>query len=236
MVFIMRGKRLKRETYFYVEEMRMKKVFVMAALCLIGAAQADVVVNGADPGATWLGYMNVFDMGMNYQWGSPWGTAHLRAGFAGNTLLLQSNTNCWNPAEPYWVVNGAPNKIMEGNFYQEWYGGLAGQTVTFNYLVLSNNLAAEGYSTKAFIKVLDPASGWATINMVSADLTPGLNTLTLTVNPIALPVTQVGFAVLGPVSDPAGSIASKAVVISTVPEPATLALLGLGGLLLRRKQ
>jgi hypothetical protein len=217
----------------------MKKAFLVAAILsfLMGGAGADVVVNGVDPGATWYGYMNVFDLGMNYQWGSAWGTADLRAGFAGDTLVLQSNTNCWNPADPYWVnPDGTPNKIMEGNFYQEWFGGLAGQTVTFNYLVLSNDLAAEGYSTKAFIKVLDPDSGWATINSVFADLVPGLNTLTLTVNSIATPVTQVGFAILGPVSDPAGSIASKSVVVSTVPEPATLALLGLGGLLMCRKK
>lgn len=215
----------------------MKKVFVMAALCLMGAAQADLVVNGVDPGATWYGWMNVFDMSMNYQWGSAWGTADLRASFSGDQLLLQSNTNCWNPADPYWVnPDGTPAKMMEGNFYQEWYGGLAGQTVTFTYKVLSNNLSAEGYTTKAFIKVLDPDSGWATINSVFADLTPGVNTLTLVVNSIATPVTQVGFAVLGPVSDPAGEIASKAVVISTVPEPASLVLLGLGGLLLCRKK
>lgn len=210
---------------------------VLATLCLVGVAQADVVVNGVDPGAAWYGYMNVFDLGMNWQWGSSWGTPDLRANFAGSDLLLQSNTNCWNAADPYWVnPDGTGAKIMEGNFYQEWYGGLAGQTVTFSYEVLANTLAAEGYTTQAFIKVLDPDSGWATINSVFADLNTGTNSISLVVNSVTTPVTQVGFAVLGLVSDPAGVAASKAVTIATIPEPASMALLGLGGLLLRRKK
>ncbi len=216
----------------------MKKVVVaVAALCFLGAAQADLVVNGVDPGATWYGYMNVFELDMTWLWGSSWGAADLRADFVGDDLLLRSNTNCWAPGDTYWVnPDNTANKMMEGNFYQEWYGGLAGQTVTFNYEVLANDLAAEGYTTQAFIKVLDPDSGWATINSVFAALTPGAGTVSLVVDSIATPVTQVGFLVLGPVSDPAGDVAAKAVTIATIPEPATLALLGLGGLLLRRKK
>lgn len=212
-----------------------KAVVVLTALCLIGAAQA-LVVDGVDPAAAWYGYMNVFNLDMSYAFGGSWGTADLRATFA-DDLLLQSNTNCWAPGDTFWVnPDGTANKIMEGNFYQEWYGGLAGETVTFNYEVLSNDLDDFGYSTKAFIKVLDPDAGWATINIVTADLTAGANSISLVVNSVATPVTQVGFAVLGLVSDPASPEAAAAVVVDTIPEPASLVLLGLGGLLLRRKK
>jgi hypothetical protein len=46
--------------------------------------------------------------------------------------------------------------------------------------------------------------------------------------------TQVGFMVKGLVSDPAGAVAATSATI--VPEPATMLLLGLGGLLLRKKK
>lgn len=215
----------------------MKKVVViLAALCLVGIAQADMTVNGADPGATWLGWMNVFNTPANgggYLWGSGWGTADLRASFdGGGTLSLKSNTNCWNAADPYWVVGGVGNKDMEANFYRE-FGGLNGQTMTFNYVVGTNTLLA-GYSAQAFIKVLDPGAGWATIQSTFLPLTPGAGSLSLSVSPTAGVVTQIGFMVRGLVSDPAGAAAAG--VATIVPEPATLALLSLGGLLLRRKK
>lgn len=214
----------------------MKKVLlILTLLAMASIASADMVVDGVDPGATWNGYMNVFELDMTWLWGSAWGAADLRATLTSSNLTLQSNTNCWAPEDPYWVnPDGSANKIMEGNFFQEWYGGLANQTVTFNYDVLANDLDSYGYSTKAFIKVLDPDAGWATVNIVTADLTPGAGSISLVVNDITTPVTQVGFAVLGLVSDPISPEAAAAVTI--VPEPATLALLGLGGLLLRRKR
>jgi hypothetical protein len=214
----------------------MKKVLViLAALCFIGVAQADVTVNGVDPGATWVGYMNVFETPANggaYLWGSGWGTADLRANISGGILTLAPNTNCWNAADPYWVANGVGNKDMEANFYRE-FAGLNGQTMTFNYTVGVNTLPA-GYIAQAFVKVLDPGAGWATVQSTFANLTPGAGSVSLTVGPSTALITQIGFLVRGLDADPAGTAAATSVTI--IPEPATMLLLGLGGLLLRKKK
>jgi hypothetical protein len=214
----------------------MKKVLVvLAALSLIGAAQADVVINGADPGAAWAGWMNVFEPDMTYLWGSGWGAADLRATFDGaGVLTLAPNTNCWNAADPYWVAGGVGNKVMEANFMQEFGGGaLAGQMVTFNYTVGTDTLP-DGYTARAFIKVLDPGAGWATVQYEYLDLMPGAGSVSLSVGAFPAAHTQVGFSLMGLVVDPAGDAAMTGVTI--VPEPATMALLGLGAVLLRRRK
>src|ERR1700690_3079091 len=82
---------------------------------LTGPAQTPVNV---DPGAAWIGYMNVFELPENggaYVSGSSWGTADLCATFSGTTLTLTPNT-IGDPS-PYWYTpSGGPgatgNKTM----------------------------------------------------------------------------------------------------------------------------
>jgi hypothetical protein len=227
------------KTIFMKEELSMNKLLViLMTLTLVSVGNA-ITINGVNSADTWNGYMNVFDTGGNYQWGSGWGLVDLRASFTTpTTLALAPNTNCWNDADPYWVVGGVGNKSMEANTYREWYygnpgGNLGGQTVNFNYFVQSNTLPA-GYTAQAFIKVLDPSAGWATVQSTFLTLTPGAGSLSLTVGAIATPVTQVGFYVRGLVMNPYDPAASTSVVIT--PEPTTMALLALGGLLLRKRK
>ena len=145
----------------------LRALLIVLALVSLGAAvaqaQADVTV---DPAAITFGYMNVFDLGGAFQWGSGWGIADLTAVYSGSILTLGPNT-IGDPNE-YWYQcvggvtppncggPGAPgNKIMEANLYAQVDGSLAGQTVTFSGEVLSNTLTS-AHTVVAFIKDFAP--------------------------------------------------------------------------------
>lgn len=191
-------------------------------------AQVQVTV---DPGASWVGYMNVFELPANgggFLWGSGWGTADLVATFSGATLTLAPNTI--GDPDPYWYVGGggpgaAGNKIMEANMYVENTGAWNGQNVTFSGVVLDNTLVSP-YTSIAFIK--DFAPDYSSFNVISAPLIAGEFSINL--DTIADPArhVQFGFTTVGPnvwVTDvgPLGSVQ-----ITAVPEPTIPALLTLG--------
>jgi len=220
----------------------MKKILLMlVTLCFVSVTHADVTVD-VDPSAAWNGYVTVFDTpgnGGGYQWGSPWGTSDLRANF-GEDLFLQANSNTYDdgPTDVYWVDQGTllGNKTLQANIYQE-LAGLSGQNLTFNFTVLSNNLAAAGYETQAFIKVLDTSSGYATVQSVYADLDGILDTLSLLESGAATtPLFQAGFVVTG-INVAAASInGGLGVHVQTVPEPVSMSLLGLGSMAMLRRR
>lgn len=172
----------------------------------LDASPTNIAVNSSAP---WVGYMNVFETpqnGSGYLWGSPWGTADLKAVFGGFGLVLSPN-NIGDP-DPYWYVGGgAPgavgNKIMDASMYVE-IGSLPGRNVTFGGTVLSNtlvsasntNAAGNGWTSVAFIK--DFAPDYSSVNQVSVPLPPGPFSITLyTVNDPARHV-QYGFETVGP--------------------------------------
>lgn len=205
----------------------------LAALLLVGATTSSPAVTfTVDPGASWLGYMNVFELPVNgggYVFGSGWGTSDLRASFSGSTLTLAPNT-IGDPAGFWYIGGGGPgapgNKIMDASLYQEFTGLLAGQTVTFTGNVLANTLTA-AHTSVAFIKEF--SAGYALLNTTTVPLVNGVFSISLaTINDPANHI-QFGFETIG-VNVWATDVAPFGQVdITAVPEPASAALV-MGGL------
>lgn len=178
----------------------------ITALTLVGvgvSAKADTTFT-VDPGAAWIGYMNVFEIPANggaYVFGSSWGLADLVATFSGSTLTLAPNS-VNDPSSFWYTPAGQPgavgNKTMDGSIYVESSdGSLAGQTITFAGQVLSNTLTTNSaYTSVAFIK--DFAPDFSSSVSTTVPLTPGSFSISLaTINDPTRHV-QYGFETIGP--------------------------------------
>jgi PEP-CTERM motif len=217
------------------------RTFVLAGMTLwallaaapYSNAQSQVAVT---PTAPWQGYMNVSDLpsaGGTYEFGSAWGVSDLVATWAGPVLTLAPNTI--NDPSSYWYTpSGGPgsvgNKIMDANIYVETTGLYSGQTLTFSGDVLGNTLVGKqdangnGWTSVAFIK--DFAPDYSSNVSVTVPLTPGLFSISLATAADPTRHIQYGFETIGPDvwSTDVGPYGS----IQVVPEPSSLALLGLG--------
>lgn len=216
---------------------------VLFAASAQSLAQTTVTV---DPGAAWLGFMNVFETPQNggaYVFGSPWGTADLRAVFNGPVLTLSPNTI--NDPDPFWYQPmGGPgsvgNKSMDANMYVETTGVYTGQTLTFEGTVLSNTLIGQtnqignGWTSFAFIK--DFAPDYSSSISVAFPLTQGYFFISLALQNDPNRHVQYGFETIGPNvwNTDVGQYGN--IQVTAVPEPAGLAVLGMGLLALRRRR
>jgi hypothetical protein len=178
--------------------------------------------------APWVGYMNVFDMSNNYQWGSFWGVPALKTivNTGANSVTFQPNFNTYadaiasgNPGDIAYWTNGAGsgNKIMDALTFIE-PAGVGGQTVTFTGFVTSKTLNP-GYIAKAFIKILDPNIGYA--QTAYTDVVIGGTGTSFTVS-MAIPampanlITQYGVSIRGVNANPANEASLGSLVLSPV--------------------
>jgi hypothetical protein len=223
-------------------------------LCTVMGAAVNVNAASyyADPGATWIGFVNVYDVGTpgygmagagGYVFSSGWGTADLRASFAGPVLTLSANT-IGDPSSFWYTPSGGPgaigNKIVDASMYVE-IGSLPGQTVTFTGEVLANTLslgpvdaAGRGWTSVAFIK--DFAPDYSSFVSTTVALTPGAFSINLNTINDPLRHVQYGFETIGPDVWAGDPLTFNSITI--VPEPTSLALAGLaaGLFLIRRRR
>ena len=234
----------------------MKSIIQPLALCTVFSAVISAnaaVTYTVDPSATWQGFMTVFDKGTpgygaaalgGYQFGIGWGTSDLRATFSGPNLSLQANTI--GDPNPYWYTpTGGPgavgNKMMDASISQQFTGSLAGQSVTFTGEVLSNSLAGGpldaggfGWTSVAFIK--DFAPDFSSSITTAVTLTPGVFSVNYTAINDSARHIQFGFQTIGPNVWAGDPLTAPAVVITAIPEPTSMALVGLSAALLVRRR
>lgn len=200
----------------------------------------------------WVGYMNVFNNASGSQggfvFGSGWGVSDLKTTvitsnpgtISGDQLRLQPNYNTYvdNPGDPFWRDNAGAgpggNKWLEANTFVET-NPLSGTSYTFSGTVDASDLNRSLYTPEAFIKVLDPGQGFATVLNDRITLpTSGPFTVTSDLSPYQGMILQTGFTINGLNANPVNeaSFGGVTVSIAPVPEPAVagLALAGLAGL------
>lgn len=211
---------------------------VMAVAATSSANGATEVTISSATGTN--GFMNVFNLpsqGGGYQFGSSWGVADLNATYSDSSTVVFTPNTIGDP-NPYWYTpSGGPgatgNKIMEANLYTQNDGGLAGQTINFRGNVTAFTLQTgtntdTDYTFKAFVR--DFASDFSSVVEQTATISStGSFLVSLTTINDPSRHVQYGLQMKGPdvwVTD----VASKgSVTVTAVPEPASVALLGIGG-------
>ena len=190
----------------------MKKLFTSIAFSLLTlpflVGQNTVTV---DAGASWIGFMTVFNLDGSVNFGDFWAIPDLKTvpNVVDNTVTLQPNFNTYanDPMDPFWVNQdtGEGNKDMEANTFVEPGDSFNGSDLTFIGTVQEYTLD-DAYTAKYFIKALDPNNNFADVLEGSAifDLpTSGEFSVTVTGDQLAPGlVIQYGFVITGRNANP----------------------------------
>jgi hypothetical protein len=196
-----------------------------AGAIMIGTVRSHAQITvKVDSTKNWQGFNNV--VGTNgfasYAFGSAWGLADLRAQFipAGSVNgwplstvgILRPNINTYNTGDVFWnYPDGTPNKLIEANWYVDVGTEFAGQSVTFEGTVISNNIPLadlgglptvtpqSSWHVVAFIKEFTTTYGFLGIT-TTTNLSPGPFTVTHNIGPNS--IAQYGFYTFGPNTAP----------------------------------
>ncbi len=183
-----------------------KSVLFVAILSFFQFASNAQTTITVGSGMNWVGYMNVFDsVGTGWIFGSGWAVADMKTEVdtvtGAMTLKPNYNTYADNPGDPFWQNGAIGNKVMEANTFVE-STSLGGQELTFEGYVDSFSLDP-GYQATAFIKVLDPALGYAAVVYTTVPLlATGAFSVTDSIPSTPGLITQYGFTVYGMNANP----------------------------------
>lgn len=215
----------------------MKKLLLLTLSMAMSLASYGVSIDASSTG-NWSGYMTWFDVNPDgtaggYQNGSGWGVGDLAVTHSGDSGTFGPNIQTYNASDAYWSNgSGDGNKFMEATYKMEantpdntaWNG----QTLTFAGTIDAFDLDSR-YETVAFIKTLDSANGWATVQNEQVAITStGDFSISLDVNEGSQFVAQIGMTMRGINANPAtdwGSVSFSGLTASAVPEPSTYALI-----------
>ena len=218
----------------------------LLAASLANAANVTVSMSAgeANSNAGWEGFMNVSNLPAPdgdgaFQFGSGWGVPDLNVAFDDANSKFTFSPNTIGDPDPYWYQGGggpgAPgNKIMEANLFQTFSdGSLSGVNVNFSGVILSNSFTS-AHTASIFIR--DFAPDFSSFNETIVPAVPGPFSIDLLTDAGAGRNVQVGFQVSG-VNVWAGDEGPFGnMMVATVPEPATLALLALAGMACLRRR
>ena len=216
--------------------------------CALALVVCLVAVPAAHAG-DWTGYMNVFTTDSagsqgSFVFGQGWGVPDLKTTvntsnpgtIIGDNLTLELNYNTYadNPGDAFWRDNGGAgpggNKWMEANTIFEVNPiGVLEYSLTGT---VDTNTLDSAYIAEAFVKVLDPGQGFATV-LNDRQTLPASGTFAITSDLTSFQglLLQTGFTVSGLNANPADAATLGSVTVTVtqpVPEPSTIGLAAVG--------